>query len=82
MKAIKGNKEYSIDEKQKKFYQDAGFDIKDDNGNVIAYGRGKTVPYGDYAALKEENKALKARVKELEAAAQAEKEPETKAGKK
>ena len=82
MKAIKGNKEYSIDEKQKKFYQDAGFDIKDDNGNVIAYGRGKTVPYGDYVALKEENKALKARVTELEAAAQAEKEPETKAGKK
>lgn len=66
MKAIKGNKEYSIDEKQKKFYQDAGFDIKDNNGNVIAYGRGKTVPYGDYAALKEENETLKAKIAEME----------------
>ena len=54
MKAIKGNKEYSIADAQQKFYQDAGFDIKDEDGNVIAYGRGKTVPFDDYAqAVKE-----------------------------
>ena len=88
MKASKGNKEYAIDEKQKKFYQDAGFDIKADDGKVIAYGRGKTVSYGDYAALKEENDALKAKIAELEAVTTqaAEKtegeEPKTKAGKK
>ncbi len=66
MKATKGNKEYTITATEKKAFQDRGFDILDDAGNVIAYGRGKIVPYGDYAALKEENAALKARVAELE----------------
>ena len=65
MKAVSGNKEYTIDDSQKRFYQDAGFDIKDDNGLVIAYGRGKTVPYGDYEALKKENVALKAQIADL-----------------
>ena len=68
MKAVKGNKVYTIDEKQQKSYADAGFDIKDDDGKVITYGRGKTVPYNDYTALDAENKALKAKIKELEAA--------------
>lgn len=53
MKAVKGNKVYTIDEVQQKTYQENGFDIQDDSGKVIAYGRGKTVPYGEYAALKE-----------------------------
>lgn len=48
MKAVKGNKEYTIDESQQKVYQDGGYDIVED-GAVIAYGRGKTVPYDDYA---------------------------------
>lgn len=52
MKATKGNKVYSIDESQKQFYIDGGFDILNDEGAVIAYGRGKTVPYEQYAALK------------------------------
>lgn len=53
MKAVKGNKEYAIDETQKKQYQDAGFDIVED-GTVIGYGRGKTVPYDDHMkAVKE-----------------------------
>lgn len=54
MKAAKGNKEYTIDESQRKSYQDSGYDIKDNAGNVIAYGRGKTVPYSDYMELKAE----------------------------
>lgn len=61
MRAVKGNKEYMIDESQTKFYQDSGFDIVED-GKIIAYGRGKTVPYGEYIALKEENEVLKARL--------------------
>ncbi len=60
MRASKGNKEYVIVESQQKSYQDSGFDIIDDDGDIIAYGRGKTVPYGDYAALKEELEMLKA----------------------
>ncbi len=54
MRATKGNREYTIDESQKKHYQEAGFDILDDDGNVIVYGRGKTVPYDDHMkAVKE-----------------------------
>ena len=31
-----------------------GFDILDDDGEIVAYGRGKTVPYDDYMqAVKE-----------------------------
>ena len=48
MKAVKGNKVYTIDETQQKFYEESGFDILNDQGDVVAYGRGKTVPYGDY----------------------------------
>lgn len=58
MKAARGNKEYTIDESQRKSYQDSGYDIKDDAGNVIAYGRGKTVPYSDYMELKAELERL------------------------
>lgn len=59
MKATKGNKEYAIDESQVRGYQDAGYDIVQD-GRVIAYGRGKTVAYDEYMALKEEMEALRA----------------------
>ena len=81
MRAVKGNREYTIDETQKKGYQDSGFDILDDTGTVIAYGRGKTVPYDEYMqAVKEierlrtlsneryaETEALKAEIAELKA---------------
>lgn len=60
MKAAKGNREYSIDEKQKKSYQDMGFDIFSDDGTQIAWGKGKTVPFEDYEALEKENAELKA----------------------
>lgn len=90
MRATKGNKEYTIDEVQKKFYQDSGFDILNDDGEVIAYGRGKTVPYEDHmqavreveclqklcANLQEEKSDLQ---KELETL-KAEKKPAKKAG--
>ena len=48
MKAVKANKEYTIAEQEQKRYIADGYDIVDDNGNVIAYGRGKTVPYEQY----------------------------------
>ena len=61
MRAVKGNKEYTIDESQQKSYQDAGFDIVGDDGQVFiiryclsAYGRGKTIPYDEHMkAVKE-----------------------------
>lgn len=92
MRAVKGNKEYMIDESQQKGYQDAGFDILDDDGVVIAYGRGKTVPYDDHTkAVKEIEKlqelaagrsaeidALKAENEQLKAALTQEKKAGTK----
>ena len=59
MKAVKGNRVYTIDESVKDRYQNEGFDIYDEDENVIAYGKGKTVPYAEYAVLKEENEQLK-----------------------
>ncbi len=59
MRAVKGNKQYTINESQKKFYQDGGFDIYDDEGRLISYGRDKKIPYEDYSAVKEELENLK-----------------------
>lgn len=59
MKASKGNKVYTITETEKKHYIDSGFDIMDDDGGIIAYGRGKTVTYEEYVKLKEELEEVK-----------------------
>ncbi|MGN8818555.1 hypothetical protein ACTNEN_09575 [Oribacterium sp. HCP28S3_H8] len=59
MLAIKGNREYNVSDVNQKMYQDSGYDIYDDSGKLIAYGRGKTVPYEDFAKLQAENDALK-----------------------
>lgn len=94
MRAVKGNKEYMIDESQQKFYQDGGFDILGDDGSVVAYGRGKTVAYDEYVkAVKEierlqgvaaeryeEIEALKAEVAAFKAAKQEQKSASKKAG--
>ncbi|MDB2075629.1 hypothetical protein PMZ66_08425 [Clostridium paraputrificum] len=72
MKATKGNKVYTIDETQKAMYQAQGYDIVGDDGKIVQYGAGKTVPYEEYKALEEkavklekENKKLKDEIKEL-----------------
>ncbi len=71
MKATKGNKTYTIAEQDKKRYQDAGFDIQDDTGKVIAYGKGKTVSYEAFAKLEAENKDLQVENKTLQAECEA-----------
>lgn len=94
MRAVKGNKEYMIDESQQKFYQDGGFDILGDDGSVISYGRGKAVAYDEYVkAMKEierlqgvaaeryeEIEALKAEIAGLKATKQEQKPAGKKAG--
>ena len=65
MIAEKDNKVYMISPDQQAFYVGQGFDIKDDKGDIIAYGAGRTVPYGDYAALLKENEKLKAELAKL-----------------
>lgn len=66
MIAVKGNKEYTIEQSQQKFYQDAGYDIKNDSGEIVAYGKGKTVPYGDYVKVVEEIGRLQDELAKLE----------------
>lgn len=59
MTAEKDNKVYVINEAMKDRYQADGFDIRDNDGKIIAYGKGRTVSYDAYAELKRENDALK-----------------------
>lgn len=65
MKAIKGNKVYTVDENTKSDYLKLGFDILNDKGKIIEYGAGKKIDYNEYAKLKKENEALKKENKEL-----------------
>ena len=65
MKALKGNKEYTIKEEQKTTYLDAGYDILDDEGNVLEYGRGRTVAFEEYMRVVKERDGLK-KAKETE----------------
>jgi len=48
MKARKENKVYDINETSKQTYLDQGFDIYDDNGEIIEYTPLKTIKYNDY----------------------------------
>lgn len=59
MKAVKENRVYTISETEQDYYNAKGFDIMDDNGEVIAYGRGKTVSYEEYVRIVKELKELK-----------------------
>ena len=59
MTAEKANKVYTITEEQAAEYKTAGYDIRDNDGKIVAYGSGKSVPYEKYEKLCEENKALR-----------------------
>ena len=65
MKAVKGNKAYTITEVEVKSYQANGFDIYDDKGKLKESGAGKKITPEQYEAVKKENAKLK---KELEKA--------------
>lgn len=69
MKATKGNKTYIINPQDQLHYQSMGYDITDDDGNIVAYGRGKTVPYSEYAQLKADYDRLYAELQEMQAGA-------------
>lgn len=75
MTAEKENKVYTITEEQKATYLAEGFDIRDDEGNIIAYGAGKTVTYEDYMKLMEENAALKEELDKLRVSNTSEEQP-------
>ena len=48
MRAEKGNKVYTITEEEKERYQNDGFDIFSDDGEIIVYGIGKNIPHKEY----------------------------------
>lgn len=62
MKAVKGNKVYTVDEQTKEDYIKAGFDIVNEEGKIIQYGIGKTISMDKYNALKDECEKLKKEV--------------------
>lgn len=65
MKAKKSNKCYSIEKREVNSFQSQGYDIYDDNGNLVAYGTGKTISADKYFKLQKENEELKAEIKSL-----------------
>lgn len=70
MKAIKGNKVYTISDAEKASYVKQGFDITDDKGKVLQNGAGKKVSIEEFQALKEENEKLKKENEKLKKAAE------------
>lgn len=66
MVAVKENRVYHIDETAKESYRKDGYDIYDEDGNIIEYSLTKTVPYEKYAAVVAELEALKAQLPSAE----------------
>ena len=62
MKAIKGNKVYTVDETSKKAYLSQGYDIIDDSGDIIEHSPTATVPYSEYAKVIAENEVLQSQI--------------------
>lgn len=59
--AVKGNREIAItNEAEENALVKQGYDILDGNGKLLTAGRGKTVPYEQFEAVKTENDTLKA----------------------
>lgn len=67
MKAVKANKQYTINETEKPSYLAQGYDILDDNGTVIERSPQASVSYSEYEKLLNENTALKAELNSLKA---------------
>lgn len=51
MRAVKGNKAYTVTDTEKESYKKQGYDIIDDDGKVVENGVGKSVSYEKYKEL-------------------------------
>lgn len=60
MLAVKENKQYKINEVDKDKYLVEGYDITDDNGNIIERSHKSKVSYEEYLKVKNELDSLKA----------------------
>lgn len=66
MKAKKENKVYRINtDQEKQRYLKEGFDIYDDDGNVLEYSPLKKIAYSKYVEALKENERLKAECEAL-----------------
>ena len=60
MRAVKDNKVYDISKVQKEEYLSLGYDIYDDEGQLLERSPKATVPYSDYEKVVKERDELKA----------------------
>ena len=65
MRAVKENRQYTINDTDVQTFANDGYDVYDDNGNIVAYGVGKTVPYEKYMKLMEQVEKLQDEIIEL-----------------
>jgi len=67
MRAVKGNREYTITADAVAASAKRGFDVYDDRGKLVERAQGKAVPWVQYEALLKENSKLKAELDKLKA---------------
>lgn len=65
MVARKENRQYTITEADVQSFVNDGYDVYDDNGNVVAFGVGKSVPYEKYMKLMAQVESLQDEIIEL-----------------
>lgn len=65
MTAQKNNKVYTISESEKEVYIARGYDICDENGAIVAYGKGRTVSQEEYENVQARCKLLEEQLAEL-----------------
>lgn len=65
MLAVKDNREYTINDTDVQSFANEGYDVFDESGNIIAYGKGKTVSYDTYIKVVEQTERLQDEIIEL-----------------
>ena len=65
MLAVKENREYTINDTDVQSFANEGYDVFDDNGNLIAYGKGKSVSFDTYIKVVEQTEKLQDEIIEL-----------------
>lgn len=65
MIAIKDNRQYTINETDAQNFAKDGFDVYDNDGNLVAYGVGKMVSYPKYMKALEQIEKLQNEIVDL-----------------
>ena len=78
MLAIKENRQYTITDAEVSSFQKEGYDIYTEDGQIYAYGFGKSVPYEKYAKLMAQIESMQEEIIGLQEEIKALKEKKTK----